>query len=76
MPIYEYKCRRCTHQFDKLVLGRDQNTKIECPKCHSHEVNRLFSLFGFSSGTSSRTSSSSGAACHTCTSHNCSTCGS
>ena len=32
MPIFEYICQKCHHQFEALIFG-DQ--KAECPKCHA-----------------------------------------
>jgi putative FmdB family regulatory protein len=42
MPIYDFQCKRCGHQFEKLVRV-DQST--ECPACQAAatEVERLFS---------------------------------
>jgi putative FmdB family regulatory protein len=41
MPIYEYKCRACGHQFDELVkLGETPN----CPSCDKNDLERLFSF--------------------------------
>ncbi len=40
MPIYEYKCRKCGHKFEKLVFGEE---KIKCPKCQSGMVKKLIS---------------------------------
>ena len=35
MPIFEYVCRACNHQFEALVYGEQ---KAECPKCHGHKL--------------------------------------
>ena len=32
MPIFEYVCKECDHQFEALVYGKQ---KAECPKCHA-----------------------------------------
>ena len=32
MPIYEYICKECQHQFEALVFGKE---KAECPKCQA-----------------------------------------
>ncbi len=42
MPIYEYKCEKCNHIFEKLVFTSN-NEKIECPKCDDIRVKRLIS---------------------------------
>ena len=31
MPIYEYRCDPCLHQFEKLVLN--DKVKVRCPDC-------------------------------------------
>ena len=41
MPIYEYSCRNCAHQFEARV--RSTKTPV-CPKCHSDDLERLLSL--------------------------------
>ena len=46
MPIYEYRCRTCGHDFEALV--RDAKTP-PCPDCSSEDVERLLSLFAVSS---------------------------
>ncbi len=35
MPIFEYVCQECQHEFEALVFGRD---KAKCPKCESDEL--------------------------------------
>ena len=47
MPIYEYRCRACGHEFQKLVYGQ---TAVVCPSCQSAEVRRTLSVFGIRSG--------------------------
>ena len=35
MPIYEYACKECQHEFEALVYG---SQKAECPKCASKKL--------------------------------------
>jgi putative FmdB family regulatory protein len=42
MPLYEYACKQCSHQFEALVRGGDTP---ECPSCHSPELERRLSVF-------------------------------
>jgi putative FmdB family regulatory protein len=42
MPIFEYSCKKCNHQFERLVLGSDEQMP-ECPKCHGNHVEKLMS---------------------------------
>jgi putative FmdB family regulatory protein len=51
MPIYEYECRRCGHQFEMLVLAR---TVAACPECESQELEQLLSGFAVSSEEKTR----------------------
>ena len=54
MPIYEYHCKKCQHDFDKLVPMNTDNSEIECPVCHEKQAEKVISLFG---GTGSGNSS-------------------
>jgi putative FmdB family regulatory protein len=47
MPIYEYQCRGCGHQFEYLVLP--SSSAPECPACHDPSLNQLVSLCAVSS---------------------------
>ncbi len=75
MPIYEYKCRQCNHEFEKLVRSFSGSPDIFCQNCGSAKVVKLVSTFAFSGSESTGNSVNSGSACSTCTSSNCSTCG-
>jgi putative FmdB family regulatory protein len=50
MPIFEYSCPDCGYIFEKLVLTREEK-RLECPKCGSKEVERIFSSFATTGGT-------------------------
>ncbi len=72
MPIYEYHCDKCDHEFEKLVFNSSQ--EISCPECKSKKVKRMMSAFAFAvNGTFKSTAGSS---CGSCSTHSCSTCGS
>jgi len=49
MPIYEYRCERCGHVFDKFVRSMSATLEVECPQCHSKECRKSISLFGTAS---------------------------
>lgn len=40
MPIYEYQCPKCNHQFEQLVRGDEM---VTCPKCGSPNLTKLLS---------------------------------
>jgi putative FmdB family regulatory protein len=42
MPIFEYICKECQHEFEALVFGKD---KAECPKCQSKRLEPQLSVF-------------------------------
>ena len=46
MPIYEYACRSCRHEFEALV--RAGNTPY-CPQCQSADLERKISMFAVES---------------------------
>ena len=49
MPIYEYRCKACAHEFEALVLPHKPETEPECPECHSKDLEKLLSGFALSS---------------------------
>jgi len=46
MPIYEYQCQSCGHQFEKLQKISDPVLK-QCPHCEKPELKKLISAAGF-----------------------------
>lgn len=58
MPIYEYRCKNCQHKFEKLVRMSTPDEEIECPACHTHQVEKVPSLFGAKSAGRASFSSS------------------
>ncbi len=42
MPIYEYSCQDCGHQFETLV--RNQNDRPHCPSCTSENLSKELSV--------------------------------
>ena len=41
MPIYEYSCKSCGHQFEELVRGDE---KPACPACGKKQLERQWSV--------------------------------
>jgi putative FmdB family regulatory protein len=50
MPIFEYVCKECQHQFEALVYGQE---KAACPKCQSQKLEPQLSVFAVSAKGSS-----------------------
>lgn len=48
MPIYEYECRGCGHQFEFLLLPSHPATPA-CPACGGRDLERVISMFAVSS---------------------------
>ncbi len=46
VPIYEYECRTCKHQFEQLIRTGDVPA---CPKCTGRDLERLTSHVAVSS---------------------------
>jgi len=53
MPIYEYQCNNCQHEFEEILMGSSKEEDIRCPKCSSEDVKKKTS--GFSAGTGKAT---------------------
>ena len=45
MPIFEYVCRECRHEFELIVNG---NRKAACPSCQSRRLEKQLSVFAVS----------------------------
>ena len=46
MPIYEYKCSNCSHEFEKIQKISEEQIK-DCPKCNKKSVSKLISAPSF-----------------------------
>ena len=46
MPIYEYKCSKCEHQFEVIQRFSDNPIQI-CPECNKKSVQKLVSAPSF-----------------------------
>ncbi|ACA59433.1 FmdB family zinc ribbon protein [Candidatus Desulforudis audaxviator] len=48
MPIYDFRCRNCGHQFTVLIQLSEKDG-VHCPRCRSRNIRQIispFSLFG------------------------------
>ena len=57
MPIFEYVCKECQHQFEALVYGKE---KAACPKCQSKRLEPQLSVFAVSAKGNSAPTMSAG----------------
>lgn len=47
MPMYEYRCKKCEHKFEKLLRHSEREEPQACPKCEG-DTRRLVSRSSFS----------------------------
>jgi putative FmdB family regulatory protein len=47
MPIYEFACAQCGHEFEELVRSSTAR-KPACPKCGARKTERKLSVFASS----------------------------
>jgi putative FmdB family regulatory protein len=64
MPIYEFACQRCGHEFETLTRA---SVEPECPSCHSHDLAKKLSVFATASSAEGRVPETAAAGpCGTC----------
>ena len=46
MPVYEFICQKCDHDFSLFItISEYEKKKFTCPKCESDRVKRKLSSF-------------------------------
>lgn len=70
MPIFEYRCGACGHEFEKIVRS---GQPVACASCGSTDLEKKVSLFaarmdgrGVSGGHAKHCSTCAGGHCGTC----------
>jgi len=65
MPLFEYACRGCGHQFEYLTR---EGQSPSCPSCSGADLQKLFSAFAVNahSGGGKRTETRPAGACGQC----------
>lgn len=43
MPIYEFRCLKCGHIFEKLFVKANDKVELQCPECKSDTFERVIS---------------------------------
>jgi putative FmdB family regulatory protein len=71
MPVYEYLCKNCKTDFEKLVFG--YSPVVNCPECGGNNLEKKMSLFSSKSGDA-LDPASPGSGCGSCSSRNCGSC--
>ena len=75
MPIYEYQCRSCLHEFEELVFA---DVSPVCPRCHAANTEKKVSrpsAFRAGSGSDFSMPAASGGGCAGCSGGSCASCG-
>ncbi|MGB2984433.1 MAG: zinc ribbon domain-containing protein [Phycisphaerae bacterium] len=62
MPIYEYTCLSCNHEFEELLRSMSAENAVRCPACRSRKVTRKPSVFAARQDASK----SAGGSCSQC----------
>ena len=47
MPLFDFRCRACGHEFEALVRTSDTDARA-CPACGSRDLEQLLSTFAVS----------------------------
>jgi putative FmdB family regulatory protein len=63
MPIYEYVCSNCGHEFETLVRS---GSVPDCPSCHATELEKKLSVFATHGSSSTREAQPAAGPCSTC----------
>ena len=78
MPIYEYACEKCGHQFEALQR-MSETASPSCEKCGAKRARRKFSTFAMHGGGAKSSSGESGGGhgsnCGGCQRGSCAGCG-
>jgi putative FmdB family regulatory protein len=45
MPLYEYQCRQCGEEFEKMVRFSEADKNPVCPTCQSPDTRKKISAF-------------------------------
>jgi putative FmdB family regulatory protein len=73
MPLYEYICKDCGHEFDAIRSIKESDSRIECDECRSDHTSRKISLFFAQSG--GRVVAGGNSGCAGCGGDTCASCG-
>ncbi|MCH7807952.1 MAG: zinc ribbon domain-containing protein [Planctomycetes bacterium] len=66
MPVYEYTCSSCEHEFEEFVRSITSDDPPSCPSCRSTRVNRKLSVFAAHQGWSKPCGASFAGPCGDC----------
>ncbi len=73
MPIYEFRCLKCSECFEFLSINQDDQVELRCPKCESEDFERVLSVSGHSMGCASTKSDIAQSQTRSCPNGTCTT---
>ena len=73
MPIYEYICQDCAHEFEAIRPMSQADVPMACGKCGGENIKRKISVFFAGSGGKA-VAGMSEPSCGTCAGGDCSHC--
>jgi putative FmdB family regulatory protein len=74
MPIYEYVCLNCKHEFEAIRPMSQADQPMACTHCGGEDIKRKLSLFYAESGGRA-VAGTSEPTCGSCQGGNCAACG-
>ena len=66
MPIYEFKCLKCEEFIELLIMNKDEEIELKCPKCECDELERVLSSTSYSMADGSGKSQGTKSQTRTC----------
>jgi putative FmdB family regulatory protein len=42
MPLYDFECSKCGHQYEALLKMDESHEALQCPKCKAKKPRKLF----------------------------------
>jgi len=73
MPIYEFKCLKCNEFFELLVMHKEDEVALSCPKCKSEDFERVLSSTSIAMGAGGGQKSGMTSQTRNCSSGSCTT---
>jgi putative FmdB family regulatory protein len=63
VPIYEFSCLGCRHQFEVFGTYSSRDERQVCPQCEGTDTKAMFSTFAVTGSASEAATSTSGGGC-------------
>ena len=73
MPIYEFKCLKCDHYLEILIMNQNEEIDLKCSRCDSKDLERIISTTNYHMANGSGSHPSASAQTRTCSSGSCTT---